>query len=41
LGEANPSKQPVASKSSMGGAGEGDVYVLRYGIPRSADAQKE
>jgi pilus assembly protein CpaB len=41
LGDANPNSSPVASKSSMLGSGEGDVYVLRYGVPRNAGAQKE
>jgi pilus assembly protein CpaB len=41
LGDANAGNASVASKSSMLGSGEGDVYVLRYGVPRSADAQKE
>lgn len=43
LGDTSPaSNQPVASsKSSLLGSGEGDVYVLRYGVPRAAEAQKE
>jgi pilus assembly protein CpaB len=42
LGDANPSSSAVASsRSSLLGSGDGDVEVLRYGIPRAAGAQKE
>jgi pilus assembly protein CpaB len=41
LGDTNSSNGAAAAKSSMLGSGEGDVYVLRYGVPRSAGAQKE
>jgi pilus assembly protein CpaB len=42
LGDANPASSPVASsQSSLLGSGEGDVEVLRYGIPRAAGSQKE
>jgi pilus assembly protein CpaB len=41
LGDSNASKTPVASQSSLLGSGEGDVDVLRYGIPRAAGGQKE
>jgi pilus assembly protein CpaB len=34
-------KTPVASQSSLLGSGEGDVEVLRYGIPRESGGQKE
>jgi pilus assembly protein CpaB len=41
LGESNPNAPLAAAKSSLLGQGEGDVYVLRYGVPRSAGAQRE
>ncbi|MGA9793933.1 MAG: Flp pilus assembly protein CpaB [Rhizomicrobium sp.] len=41
LGDTGSANQAVASKSSMLGSGQGDVYILRYGIPRAGSAQKE
>jgi pilus assembly protein CpaB len=41
LGDSNPTNPAVAAKSSLLGSGEDDVYVLRYGVPRSAGAQRE
>jgi pilus assembly protein CpaB len=41
LGDTSTANQPVASKSSLLGSGEGDVFVLRYGVPRAAESQKE
>ena len=42
LGDANPAgNQPVAARSSLLGSGQGDVFVLRYGVMRGAEAQKE
>lgn len=41
LGDPNSVNGPVASKSSRVGSGEGDVFVLRYSVPRAAAAQRE
>jgi pilus assembly protein CpaB len=41
LGDMSAVGQSSAPRSSMLGSGEGDVYVLRYGVPRAAEAQKE